>query len=82
MEKQSATTIGWGANLRTDMFTIDCTDSLRAGTKIEIGARGTEAMRAVHVEHVHRSLERAERVRFGKTGSDARLGTISFSATM
>jgi hydroxymethylglutaryl-CoA synthase len=31
-EKQSATTIGWGANLRTDIFTIDCTDSLRAGT--------------------------------------------------
>ncbi|HSF33324.1 MAG TPA: zinc ribbon domain-containing protein [Candidatus Tectomicrobia bacterium] len=31
-EKQSATTIGWGANLRTDIFTVDCTDSLRAGT--------------------------------------------------
>jgi hydroxymethylglutaryl-CoA synthase len=31
-EKQSATTIGWGADLRTDIFTIDCTDSLRAGT--------------------------------------------------
>jgi hydroxymethylglutaryl-CoA synthase len=32
VEKQSATTIGWGANLRTDIFTVDCTDSLRAGT--------------------------------------------------
>jgi len=31
-EKQSATTVGWGANLRTDIFTVDCTDSLRAGT--------------------------------------------------
>lgn len=31
-EKQSATTIGWGADLRTDIFTVDCTDSLRAGT--------------------------------------------------
>ena len=32
MEKQSATTVGWGANLRTELFTVDCTDSLRAGT--------------------------------------------------
>jgi 3-hydroxy-3-methylglutaryl CoA synthase/uncharacterized OB-fold protein len=31
-EKQSATTIGWAANLRPDIFTVDCTDSLRAGT--------------------------------------------------
>jgi 3-hydroxy-3-methylglutaryl CoA synthase len=31
-EKQSATTIGWGADLRTDLFTVDCADSLRAGT--------------------------------------------------
>jgi hydroxymethylglutaryl-CoA synthase len=31
-EKQSATTIAWGADLRTDIFTIDCTDTLRAGT--------------------------------------------------
>jgi 3-hydroxy-3-methylglutaryl CoA synthase len=31
-EKQSAATIGWGADLRTDIFTVDCTDSLRAGT--------------------------------------------------
>jgi hydroxymethylglutaryl-CoA synthase len=31
-EKQSATTIGWAANLRSDLFTVDCTDSLRAGT--------------------------------------------------
>jgi 3-hydroxy-3-methylglutaryl CoA synthase len=31
-EKQSATTVAWGANLRTDIFTVDCTDSLRAGT--------------------------------------------------
>ena len=31
-EKQSATTVGWGADLRTDIFTVDCTDSLRAGT--------------------------------------------------
>ena len=31
-EKQSATTIAWAANLRTDIFTVDCTDSLRAGT--------------------------------------------------
>src|SRR5687767_1168787 len=31
-EKQSATTIGWGGALRTDIFTVDCADSLRAGT--------------------------------------------------
>jgi len=31
-EKQSATIIGWGSALRTDMFTVDCADSLRAGT--------------------------------------------------
>ncbi len=31
-EKQAATTISWGGNLRSDIFTIDCTDSLRAGT--------------------------------------------------
>jgi 3-hydroxy-3-methylglutaryl CoA synthase len=31
-EKQSATTVGWGANLRSELFTVDCTDSLRAGT--------------------------------------------------
>ncbi|MBI3326340.1 MAG: hydroxymethylglutaryl-CoA synthase family protein [Nitrospinae bacterium] len=31
-EKQSATTLTWGANLRTDIFTVDCADSLRAGT--------------------------------------------------
>jgi hydroxymethylglutaryl-CoA synthase len=31
-EKQSATLIAWGANLRTNIFTVDCTDSLRAGT--------------------------------------------------
>jgi hydroxymethylglutaryl-CoA synthase len=31
-EKQSATMIAWGANLRTDIFTVDCTDTLRAGT--------------------------------------------------
>jgi 3-hydroxy-3-methylglutaryl CoA synthase len=31
-EKQSATTIAWAANLPTDIFTVDCTDSLRAGT--------------------------------------------------
>ncbi len=31
-EKQSATTISWGANLGSDIFTVDCTDSLRAGT--------------------------------------------------
>ncbi|HXH09713.1 MAG TPA: zinc ribbon domain-containing protein [Alphaproteobacteria bacterium] len=31
-EKQSATTVAWGANLRSELFTVDCTDSLRAGT--------------------------------------------------
>lgn len=31
-EKQSATTVGWGADLRPELFTVDCTDSLRAGT--------------------------------------------------
>ena len=31
-EKQSATLIGWAANLQPDIFTVDCADSLRAGT--------------------------------------------------
>jgi hydroxymethylglutaryl-CoA synthase len=31
-EKQSATMIAWAMNLQPDIFTIDCTDCLRAGT--------------------------------------------------
>ncbi len=51
-EKQSATTIGWGANLRTDIFTIDCTDSLRAGTntlKLALDAVNAGSARSVAV---------------------------------
>jgi hydroxymethylglutaryl-CoA synthase len=49
-EKQSATTIGWGANLRTDMFTVDCTDSLRAGTNaLKLGLDATRAGSAKRV---------------------------------
>jgi len=32
MEKLAATTTGWAADLRTDILTTDCTDSLRSGT--------------------------------------------------
>jgi hydroxymethylglutaryl-CoA synthase len=51
-EKQSATTIGWGANLRTDIFTVDCTDSLRAGTnalKLALDAINAGSARSVAV---------------------------------
>jgi hydroxymethylglutaryl-CoA synthase len=49
-EKQSATTIGWGANLRTDIFTVDCTDSLRAGTNaLKLALDATKAGSAKHV---------------------------------
>ena len=51
-EKQSATTIGWAANLRTDIFTVDCTDSLRAGTnalKLALDAINAGSARAVAV---------------------------------
>jgi hydroxymethylglutaryl-CoA synthase len=49
-EKQSATTIGWGANLRTDIFTVDCTDSLRAGTNaLKLALDAIKAGSAQHV---------------------------------
>ena len=49
-EKQSATTIGWGANLRTDIFTVDCTDSLRAGTNaLKLALDATKAGSAKRV---------------------------------
>ncbi len=49
-EKQSATTIGWGANLRTDIFTVDCTDSLRAGTNaLKLALDATKAGSAKQV---------------------------------
>jgi hydroxymethylglutaryl-CoA synthase len=51
-EKQSATTIGWGANLRPDIFTVDCTDSLRAGTnaiKLALDAVKAGSARSVAV---------------------------------
>jgi 3-hydroxy-3-methylglutaryl CoA synthase/uncharacterized OB-fold protein len=49
-EKQSATTIGWAANLRTDIFTVDCTDSLRAGTNaLKLALDATKAGSAKHV---------------------------------
>jgi hydroxymethylglutaryl-CoA synthase len=49
-EKQSATTIGWGANLRTDIFTVDCTDSLRAGTNaLKLALDATKAGSAQRV---------------------------------
>lgn len=31
-EKMAATTVAWAADLRTDILTADCTDSLRSGT--------------------------------------------------
>lgn len=49
-EKQSATTIGWAANLRTDIFTVDCTDSLRAGTNaLKLALDATKAASAKRV---------------------------------
>jgi 3-hydroxy-3-methylglutaryl CoA synthase len=51
-EKQSATTIGWGANLRPDIFTVDCADSLRAGTnalKLALDATKAQSARRVAV---------------------------------
>jgi 3-oxoacyl-[acyl-carrier-protein] synthase III len=49
-EKQSATTIGWAANLRTDIFTVDCTDSLRAGTNaLKLAMDATKAASAKRV---------------------------------
>jgi hydroxymethylglutaryl-CoA synthase len=49
-EKQSATTIAWGAGLRTDIFTVDCTDSLRAGTNaLKLAMDTTKAGSAKHV---------------------------------
>jgi len=51
-EKQSATTVGWGANLRSDIFTVDCTDSLRAGTnalKLALDAVNAGSARSVAV---------------------------------
>jgi hydroxymethylglutaryl-CoA synthase len=51
-EKQSATTIAWGANLRPDIFTVDCTDSLRAGTsalKLALDAVNAGSARSVAV---------------------------------
>jgi len=47
-EKQSATTIGWAGNLRTDIFTVDCTDSLRAGTNaLKLALDATKAASAM-----------------------------------
>jgi 3-hydroxy-3-methylglutaryl CoA synthase len=49
-EKQSATTIAWAANLRTDIFTVDCTDSLRAGTNaLKLALDATSAASAKRV---------------------------------
>jgi len=49
-EKQSATTIGWGANLRPDIFTVDCADSLRAGTNaLKLALDATKAQSAKRV---------------------------------
>jgi hydroxymethylglutaryl-CoA synthase len=49
-EKQSATSIGWAANLRTDIFTVDCTDSLRAGTNaLKLALDATKAASAKRV---------------------------------
>jgi hydroxymethylglutaryl-CoA synthase len=51
-EKQSATMIGWAANLQPDIFTVDCTDSLRAGTnalKLALDATKAGSARRVAV---------------------------------
>jgi hydroxymethylglutaryl-CoA synthase len=49
-EKQSATTIGWAADLRTEIFTVDCTDSLRAGTNaLKLAMDATQAGSATRV---------------------------------
>ena len=49
-EKQLATTIAWAANLRTDIFTVDCTDSLRAGTNaLKLALDATSAASAKRV---------------------------------
>jgi uncharacterized OB-fold protein len=57
-EKQSATTIGWATDLRSDLFTVDCTDSLRAGTnalKLALDAvKADSARRAAVVAADHR----------------------------
>jgi 3-hydroxy-3-methylglutaryl CoA synthase len=49
-EKQSASMIGWAANLQPDIFTVDCTDSLRAGTNaLRLALDATKAGSARHV---------------------------------
>jgi 3-hydroxy-3-methylglutaryl CoA synthase len=49
-EKQSASMIGWAANLQPDIFTVDCTDSLHAGTNaLRLALDATKAGSARHV---------------------------------
>jgi hydroxymethylglutaryl-CoA synthase len=94
-EKQSATTIAWGTDLRTDIFTVDCGDSLRAGTNaLKMGLDATKAGSAGRVAVVaadnrmaqpRSSFERtfgdgAAALVLGKEGGIATIdGQLSFS---
>lgn len=78
MEKQSATTVGWGANLRTELFTVDCTDSLRAGTNaLKLAMDATKAGSAKRVAVVAADTRLAQpRSSFERTFGDGAAALI------
>lgn len=77
-EKQSATTIAWGANLRPDIFTVDCTDTLRAGTNaIKLAMDSVKAGSAARVAVVASDARLAQpRSAFERTFGDGAAAVV------